>query len=200
MSNTETPTGPEVTTNSHTASSDTANMAPERVNASHALGPRTAARFAAVQALYQIEATDEVLLEPVLKGFERHFNMVDLDGLELGEYDQQLFQAVLEGVARVAADLDDMVYGALSEKWSLSRLDSVMRAILRAGTFELSERLDIPVKVTINEYLNITHLFFSGKEPAMINATLFTIAETLRPDELNPSASDTEAEAETAID
>lgn len=158
---------------------------PEHVNISHTLGPRTAARFAAIQALYQIETTDEVLLDPVLKGFERHFNTVDLDGMELGEYDQQLFQAILEGISRVASDLDDMIYGSLSEKWSLARLDSVMRAILRAGTFELSERLDIPAKVTIDEYISLANLFFSGKEPAMVNGTLVTIAETLRPDELN---------------
>ena len=162
---------------------------PEHVNISHTLGPRTAARFAAIQALYQIETNDEVLLDPVLQGFERHFNTVDLDGMELGEYDQQLFQAILEGVSRVASDLDDMVYGALSEKWSLARLDSVMRAILRAGTFELSERLDIPAKVTIDEYITLANLFFSGKEPAMVNGTLVTIAETLRPDELNPEQS-----------
>ena len=172
----------------------------ERVNVSHALGSRSAARYAAVQALYQIEATDEVLLEPVLKVFERHFNMIEIDGMELGEYDQQLFQSLLEGVAQVAADLDDMVYGALSEKWSLARLDSVMRAILRAGTFELSERLDIPAKVTINEYITIANLFFSGKEPAMVNATLFTLAETLRPDELDAPAAAAATEAETATD
>ena len=166
-----------------TPQADTATAPVERVNVSHALGPRSAARYAAVQALYQIEATDEVLLEPVLKVFERHFNMIEIDGMELGEYDQQLFQSLLEGVARVAADLDDMVYGALSEKWSLARLDSV-RAILRAGTFELSERLDIPAKVTI-QGITIANLFFSGKEPAMVNATLFTLAETLRPDELD---------------
>ena len=157
----------------------------EHVNISHTLGPRTAARFAVIQALYQIETTDEVLLEPVLKGFLRHFNSVDLDGMELGEYDQQLFQSILEGISRVASDLDDMIYGSLSEKWSLARLDSVMRAILRAGTFELSERLDIPVKVTIDEYVTLANLFFSGKEPAMVNGTLVTIAETLRPEELN---------------
>ena len=157
----------------------------EHVNISHTLGPRTAARFAVIQALYQIETTDEVLLEPVLKGFLRHFNSVDLDGMELGEYDQQLFQAILEGISRVASDLDDMIYGSLSDKWSLARLDSVMRAILRAGTFELSERLDIPVKVTIDEYVTLANLFFSGKEPAMVNGTLVTIAETLRPEELN---------------
>jgi len=121
----------------------------------------------------------------VLKGFLRHFNSVDLDGMELGEYDQQLFQSILEGISRVASDLDDMIYGSLSEKWSLARLDSVMRAILRAGTFELSERLDIPVKVTIDEYVTLANLFFSGKEPAMVNGTLVTIAETLRPEELN---------------
>ena len=158
---------------------------PKHVNISHTLGPRTAARFAAIQALYQIETTDEVLIDPVLKGFERHFNTVDLDGMELGEYDQQLFQAILEGISRVASDLDDMIYGSLSAKWSLARLDSVMRAILRAGTFELSERLDIPAKVTIDEYISLANLFFSGKEPAMVNGTLVTIAETLRPDELN---------------
>ena len=157
----------------------------EHVNISHTLGPRTAARFAVIQALYQIETPDEVLLEPVLKGFLRHFNSVDLDGMELGEYDQQLFQAILEGISRVASDLDDMIYGSLSDKWSLARLDSVMRAILRAGTFELSERLDIPAKVTIDEYVTLANLFFSGKEPAMVNGTLVTIAETLRPEELN---------------
>ena len=157
----------------------------EHVNISHTIGPRTAARFAVIQALYQIETTDEVLLEPVLKGFLRHFNSVDLDGMELGEYDQQLFQAILEGISRVASDLDDMIYGSLSDKWSLARLDSVMRAILRAGTFELSERLDIPAKVTIDEYVTLANLFFSGKEPAMVNGTLVTIAETLRPEELN---------------
>ena len=66
------------------------------------------------------------------------------------------------------------------------RVDSILRAILRAGVFELMERPDVPARVIINEYINVAHAFFSDDEPRVVNGVLDKIAHKLRPAELAP--------------
>ena len=76
--------------------------------------------------------------------------------------------------------IDPVVRGALQEDWPLSRLDSTLRAILRAGTFEILERKDVPIPVIVTEYVEIAQAFFEGEEPKIVNAVLDRIAKQVR--------------------
>jgi len=90
-------------------------------------------------------------------------------------------------VRRTAADqerLDTEISAALTPDWPLARLDSVLRAILRAAAFELVHRADVPPRVIISEYTAIAYAFFTGREPALANGVLDRLARTLRADEL----------------
>jgi N utilization substance protein B len=80
-------------------------------------------------------------------------------------------------------DLDPAIDGALSDDWPLKRVDATLRAILRAGAFELSGRPDVPARVVITEYVDVAKAFFEGEVPAMVNAVLDALARTLRPAE-----------------
>lgn len=146
-------------------------------------GRRKAARLAAVQALYQIELTG-LAPDRVLREFAAHGLAQSAGEAAYGTPDAELLAAVVLGVAGQQNDLDDMIAGVLSEDWTVERLESVLRAILRAGAFELSARLDIPARVTINEYVDIADAFFGGKQPALVNGVLDRLAHLLRPGEL----------------
>ena len=149
---------------------------------------RSSARLLAVQALYQMEMSD-ASAEAVVREFEKHRLDEGQDGAEIVKPDRRHFARLVEGVAREREDLDDMIAGALAEDWPLERLETVLRVILRAGTFELDEWRDIPARVVINEYMDIAHAFFSDKEPGLVNGVLNGLARTLRMEEFEPDAS-----------
>lgn len=154
--------------------------------------PRSVARMAAVQALYQMDlaGTDvsEVIDEFVSVRFRDAATGADEeaspDGLETA--DAQFFSDILKGVVRRQRDIDPLVDQQLATGWRLVRVDSILRAILRAGVFELMERPDVPARVIINEYINVAHAFFSEDEPRVVNGVLDRIAHKLRIAELNP--------------
>jgi N utilization substance protein B len=153
--------------------------------------PRTAARMAAVQALYQMDlaGTDvsEVIDEFVSVRFRDTVAGEDEetgDGFESA--DAVFFADILKGVVRRQRDIDPLVDQQLATGWRLVRVDSILRAILRAGVFELMERPDVPARVIINEYINVAHAFFSEDEPRVVNGVLDRIAHKLRTAELNP--------------
>ena len=145
---------------------------------------RSVARLSAVQALYQLEANPEIEPDAVVREFARHRFGREIDGDQLGEADPNLFADI---VCRTAADqerIDAQISAALTPEWPLARLDSVLRAILRAGAFELAHRPDVPPRVIISEYTAIAYAFFTGREPALANGVLYRLARTLRADEL----------------
>jgi transcription antitermination protein NusB len=146
---------------------------------------RTAARLAAVQALYQIELT-RAPQASVIAEFRNHRLGRESEGDGLGEADDALFADLVAGTASRRDELDRRIVEALTPDWPLERLDVVLRAILRAGAYELLARLDVPARVVISEYLDIAHAFFSGKEPSLVNGVLDRLARTLRPEELKP--------------
>jgi len=151
---------------------------------------RSSARLAAVQALYQMGATG-VGLDTVIPEFNTYrFNQRD----SLGEGtedavtcrpDEAFFEDLLRGVVSQQDRIDQLVRGHLPEGWRLSRLDSTLLAILRAGTYELIARDDVPFKVVINEYVEVTHAFFDGDEPGLTNGILDRLAHELRRNPLN---------------
>jgi transcription antitermination protein NusB len=158
---------------------------------------RRRARLAAVQALYQVDITG-VPPNEVVDEWRLHRLGRSGEGTA-GDTDASLFADLVEGTSQRRADIDGMLSPALAEGWSLGRLEVVLRATLRAGTYELIGRSDVPARVAINEYVDIARGFFSGREPAFVNAVLDKLARRLRPDEFEagpaaPSGGDPGAE------
>lgn len=143
---------------------------------------RHAARLAAVQALYQMEiagiAADMVVVE-----FLQHRLHDEFEGFRLGELDRVLFAELVRGVGGAAGEIDDMLAAVIAEDWEVERLDTLLRIILRAGTFELGYRTAAPARTVISEYVAIADSFFSGKEPGMVNGMLDRLARELRREE-----------------
>jgi N utilization substance protein B len=145
---------------------------------------RSVARLAAVQALYQLEANPEAEPEAVVREFARHRLDHEIDGDRLGEADPAWFADIVRGAFADQERLDAEISAALTPDWPLARLDAVLRAILRAGTYELAYRPDVPPRVSISEYTAVAYAFFTGKEPGLANGVLDRIARLLRADEL----------------
>ncbi|MGD9477006.1 UNVERIFIED_ORG: transcription antitermination factor NusB [Roseateles sp. XES5] len=140
---------------------------------------RGAARLAAVQALYQMDIGGAGVLEIVAE-YEAHRLGQEVDGDTYLKADASWFRSIVSGVVRDQRQLDPMIGAALQDDWALSRLDSTVRAILRAGTFELKERKDVPVAVIVTEYVEIAKAFFEDEEPKLVNAVLDRIAKQVR--------------------
>ena len=135
---------------------------------------RRCARLAAVQALYQMEMIGSGA-EEVAQEFAEH-RFAELPAPP----DQDFFAAIVAGVPPHQVEIDRAIAGALSEKWKLERVDSILRAILRCAVFELVARRDVPAKVVIDEYVAVANAFFGADEPGFINAALDTIAHRKR--------------------
>jgi N utilization substance protein B len=139
----------------------------------------SAARMAAVQALYQMElsgASAETVSDDLAAG--------RLPAGEAGpadcEVDQALFRTIIELAVEKQAAVDTEIARALSEGWKLERIDAVARAILRAGVVELWARKNTPSAVIINEYVEVAKDFFEGSEPGFVNAALQACAHRVR--------------------
>jgi N utilization substance protein B len=139
---------------------------------------RSVARLAAVQGLYQMDmaATDlnEVIREFMLYRFgeQARFDFADAD--------TEFFSELLRGVVAKQREIDPLLDAQLAQGWRLKRIDSILRAILRAGAYELIERADVPAAVVINEYIEVAHAFFGGEEPKVVNGVLDRLARRLR--------------------
>ena len=144
-----------------------------------AANQRGAARLAAVQALYQMDIGGTGVLEVVAE-YEAHRLGQELDGETYLKADASWFRSIVSGVVREQTRLDPLIGSALQDDWALSRLDSTVRAILRAGTFELLDRKDVPIAVIVTEYVEIAHAFFEEDEPKLVNAVLDRIAKQVR--------------------
>ncbi len=144
-----------------------------------AANQRGAARLAAVQALYQMDIGGTGVLEIVAE-YEAHRLGQELDGETYLKADAGWFRSIVSGVVRDQLRLDPLIASALQDDWALSRLDSTVRAILRAGVFELVDRKDVPVAVIVTEYVEIARAFFDDDEPKLVNAVLDRIAKQVR--------------------
>ena len=152
--------------------------------AENAPKPRSVSRLAAVQALYQMDMAGTDLSDVIEEFVELRLTQepdaegADANGLEGA--DATFFADILRGVVRRQRDIDPMIDEQLATGWRLVRVDSILRAILRGGVFELMERQDVPARVVINEYINVAHAFFNEDEPKVVNGMLDKIAHVLR--------------------
>lgn len=148
-------------------------------------GPaRTRSRLAAVQALYQMDMTQRDL-SAVLEEFLTHrFETVEI----YAGADRGFFREIVTGVANRQAEIDEEIASHLAQGWQLSRIDSILRAILRSGVYEIVARADVPARAVINEYVEIAHDFFGGEEPSVVNGVLDRVAREKRHDEFGRKA------------
>jgi N utilization substance protein B len=136
---------------------------------------RSAARLAAVQALYQMDVGRQTL-EDTLAQFEVHHLGREIEGEQYLPADADFFGQIVRGVAKAQLDIDPAVDAALAEEWPVTRIDATLRAILRAACFELLRRRDIPAAVVISEYVDIARAFYDDDAPRLVNGVLDAIA------------------------
>jgi N utilization substance protein B len=140
---------------------------------------RSAARLAAVQALYQqeMEATPVARL---IKEFHDHRLGAVIEDAHYVDAERSFFDDVVRGVDARRAEIDEAIAAKLASGWSIERLDRPMRAILRAGTYELLARADVPVGSVISEYVDVAHAFYDKRESGFVNGLLDAIAREAR--------------------
>lgn len=143
---------------------------------------RSAARLAAVQALYQMEVSGKGIAE-TLAEFETFWIGGEIEGDTYNAAETAFFRDILHGILADQGPIDRQIDKTLVQTWPLARVDSVLRAILRAGTYELKKRKDVPAKVVIKEYADVAGAFFDREEVGMINAVLDALARQFRPNE-----------------
>jgi N utilization substance protein B len=140
---------------------------------------RSAARLAAVQALYQMEMEGTPLAK-LLHEFHQHRLGATIEDETYEEAEQDFFDDIVSGADARRAEIDALIAARLAQGWSLERLDRPMRAILRAGAYELIARPDVPVATVITEYVDVAHAFFDKRETGFVNGLLDAIAKAAR--------------------
>ncbi len=141
---------------------------------------RSAARLAATQALYQMEVGGTGLAE-VLAEFESHWIGQVVEGEQYNPAEVEFFRAIVTGVLKDQVEIDRALDATLADGWPLKRVEALMRAILRAGLFELRSRPDVPARAAIKEYVDVAGAFYGADESGMINAVLDRLARQARP-------------------
>ena len=146
-------------------------------NNSRPANQRGAARLAAVQALYQMDV-GRATLEDTLAQFSAFHLGREVEGEQYLPADADFFGQIVRGVTKNQLEIDPAIDKALAEDWPIDRIDSTLRAILRAAAFELLRRRDIPARVVITEYVDVARAFFEEDASGMVNAALDSIART----------------------
>jgi N utilization substance protein B len=140
---------------------------------------RSVARLAAVQALYQMEVSSAGA-EAVIREFSEHRFDRDVEDMTLATADEAFFADLVRGVVANQKQVDAQIARNLAQNWRLERIDATVRAILRAGVYELAFRDDVPMEVVIDEYVELTKSFFEGPEPGFVNGALDAVAQDVR--------------------
>lgn len=150
---------------------------------------RRAARLAAIQALYELSINGGDVEDMIIDHVQNRPGAVFANDSYV-EFDDALFADVVRGVSRWRSQVDETLSGLLTGSWSLERLDRVLHDLLACGAYELLYRKDIPVRVVLNEYMDLAHAFFAEQEPGMVNGVLDRLARQARADELSGSSND----------
>jgi N utilization substance protein B len=140
---------------------------------------RGAARLAAVQALYQMDLAATGLNE-ILAEFDSHWLGGEVEGVQYRPAEAAFFRDIVGGFVGAQSRLDPQIDAALARGWPLARIDSVVRAVLRAAAYELEQRGDIPARVIVSEYVDVAGAFVGATETGMVNAVLDALAHQFR--------------------
>ncbi|MBR0775962.1 transcription antitermination factor NusB [Bradyrhizobium diazoefficiens] len=143
---------------------------------------RGAARLAAVQALYQMDIAGAGIND-IFAEFESHWLGNEVEGETYLPAEAAFFRDVVSGVVRDQKKLDPLIDEALSKGWPLKRIEAILRAVLRAGAYELQHRKDVPGRVVVSEYVDVANAFVDREETGMVNAVLDQIGRQFRGDE-----------------
>jgi N utilization substance protein B len=158
--------------------------APAPKNGSRKANRRGAARLAAVQALYQMDVAGTALSD-ILAEFESHWIGREVEGEQYLPAEAAFFRDIVSGVLREQRALDLLIDDALTKGWPLKRLDTILRAVLRAGGYELGHRSDVPGRVIVSEYADIAAAFVEREEIGMVNAVLDQLGRHFRATEFS---------------
>ena len=158
---------------------------------------RGSARLSAVQALYQMDVGGVGLTEVVAE-YENFRLGREIDGETYLQADPSWFRGIVGGVVKEQKSIDPLIHKALTDDWPLSRIDSTLRATLRAAVFELTNRRDVDARVVVSEYVEVAKAFFDGDEAKMVNGVLDRVARKLRAGELDEKAEDQPSDDEAA--
>jgi N utilization substance protein B len=159
-------------------------MASAGASHSRKANKRGAARLAAVQALYQMDVAGSGLNE-IMAQFETHWLGGEVEGAQYRPAEVDFFRNIVGGVVREQRSLDPQIDAALARGWPLKRIEAVLRAVLRAGAYELACRTDVPARVVMAEYIDVASAFLDRDETGMVNAVLDQLARQLRPAEFD---------------
>lgn len=154
-----------------------------RTGGGSAKARRSAARLAAVQALYQIGLAGADP-ETVLSEFLNLRLGQEVDGVSFVAADPPLLSSIVRGTMARLGDVDGMLSAALDPRLPLDRMEMLLRSILRAGAWELLANAEVPARIAVTEYVEVAHAFYQGREPAVVNGVLDALARRLRPDEV----------------
>lgn len=147
------------------------------------ISPRSGARLAVVQALYEMDISGKGVLD-ALAEFEAFWIGQEVDGIAHPQAETAFFRDLLRGTVEEQRAIDPKLDQALAQGWPLRRIEIVLRAILRAGAYELMFRRDVPVAAAISEYVDVAHSFYTADEPGLVNAVLDRLAREVRPGEV----------------
>ncbi|MDP3492709.1 MAG: transcription antitermination factor NusB [Hyphomonadaceae bacterium] len=140
---------------------------------------RAGARLAAVQALYQMEQTEQSARSVIADFMEDRLGLND-EGEPVEEADPDIFKAIVDGTVERQEVIDAAIMRRLASGWKIERLDATSRAILRAGVYELIAEIGLPSQIILDEYVSIAHAFFEGAEPKFINGLLDAVSRDIR--------------------
>ena len=140
---------------------------------------RSAARLAAVQALYQLDMEAPSMAQ-LLDEFHRHRLGAEIEGDQYADAEVAFFDDVVQGVSARKDEIDELLTSKLAAGWKIERLDKTMLQVLRAGTFELLARADVPTPTVITEYVDVAHAFFEAREAKFVNGLLDALAKVVR--------------------
>ena len=152
--------------------------------AARVISPRSGARLAVVQALYEMDISGKGVLD-ALAEFEAFWIGQEVDGIMHPKAETAFFRDLLRGTVEEQRAIDQTLDQALAQGWPLRRIEIVLRAILRAGAYELMFRPDVPAPAAISEYVDVAHSFYTADEPGLVNAVLDRVAREVRPGEVS---------------
>jgi len=135
-----------------------------------------------VQALYQMDLAGTGVND-IFAEYESHWIGSEVEGEQYLPAEAAFFRDVVSGVVRDQTKIDPVLDEALERGWPLKRIDAILRAVLRAGAYELEHRKDVPARVVVSEYVDVAHAFVEREETGMVNAVLDQLARKYRGDE-----------------